>query len=120
MIGNKVLANGEEVTLLLVGKAAVQAYTDTPDVYDRYTYDKLDGIPLTDEVLSRLPLWQSDDWGWYVEKSPGKRLRLLKRQEEYYPVVEEDPEMSHGDIQCIGLKYIKYLHQLQNITYWCA
>lgn len=116
MIGTKVLHDGKHYTILLVGRAAIQAYSDSPDDYTRLDYTQIDGIPLSDQYLTALPEWSSNDWGWSTKIYEDKYLTLLKSMGEFYPQIEELPEISSATMNIVSIGTIKYAHELDRLV----
>lgn len=76
-------------------------------------------ILLTEEILL------NNCKGFIKDKSNGNiwidfqthYLILIPYEDKFYPVYYEIPELSSQDEQGVGLNYIEFLHEIQNLIY---
>jgi hypothetical protein len=78
--------------------------------------DQYDFVPLTEEWLMKFGFVKDDNFNYWINLQT-HYLEIFFSGNDYYPVFCEIPEFSHQSEQRVGLKSIKYVHQLQNIYF---
>jgi hypothetical protein len=81
--------------------------------------DKLNGIPLTPEILEKCGFEENENQTLYlgIDDYGLNWLEIIKSPDGFYPVIYQWAEMSNETPQSVHLNRVEYLHQLQNLYY---
>jgi hypothetical protein len=75
----------------------------------------LEPIKLTEDFMLKMG-FEEAIVGWVIAKGDFD-FYIIECQNEFFPTLFKDQELSCEDNQVIGLQKIKYVHQLQNLHY---
>ena len=104
-IGNLVIVNGEIIKVEEIKSGGINPNWDSYE----YSYDDLQPIPLTNEILEKLSL---EKFNRYYSIYKNWELVISKEGNKYI-IDNIDGDISHYDNDY----KIRFLHQLQNIYY---
>jgi len=88
------------------------------DGSDPWDYDPnyLRGIYLTDEWFEKFGFKQDTNSNYWLNLQT-HYLDMIFSGNDYYAIYCQIPEFNHEPEQRVGLKSIKYVHELQNLYY---
>ncbi len=81
------------------------------------SYDKLKGIPLTEDILLKSGFKKDVNGILWIKITPDKHFELIYSDKYYYPQLAQSPEMSFEKINVVSLNRISALHQIQNLFF---
>ncbi|MDO6389030.1 hypothetical protein Q4E40_02740 [Pontibacter sp. BT731] len=108
----------ERVRVADIYKGVVNVKPLHPNSFEHeYPLDYLQGVPITEEELTRMGFKKDNRTLWLVVNGGDYYIELDKVRGEWYPDYCQCPEFSSVPEQRINLSAIQYMHQLQNLYY---
>jgi len=113
-IGNHVL--DEDGYVVKVQKIEVNRFVSVSSENIEYP-SNVYGIEIYEMLFEEHPDFKKDSQGNYWINLQTHYLKFIYTKEYWYPVYVQIPELSSEDEQQVGLKRIKYIHELQNLYF---
>lgn len=110
-VGDLMIGNYIHIKVTEISKKTVRYGFDY-----KARYEDLRPIPLTDDILLNFGFTCHSDNSYSIEiNTPDTHLVLRQVRYEFYPFIEQMAEFSSQKDNVVYLKYIKSVHELQNL-----